>query len=84
LRLVTDLYLGPSEALADDNAPGVAVEVFRQVFAPLARRIYRGLPPNRVWRMLLRGKRDGMFTTLRTAERERVCSLPEEPMDQGR
>jgi polar amino acid transport system substrate-binding protein len=33
LRLVNDDYLGPSEDIADDKAPGFGVEVLRQVLA---------------------------------------------------
>jgi polar amino acid transport system substrate-binding protein len=34
--------------------------------------------------MVYRGERDGMFTALRTSERERICYFPDEPLKQER
>jgi polar amino acid transport system substrate-binding protein len=83
LRLITDL--SPPEAFGDDKAPGVAVEVLRQVFTAMDQDAsFEAFPTKRVWRMLLRGERDGMFTTFRTSGREGICSFPEEPIIQGR
>jgi polar amino acid transport system substrate-binding protein len=85
LRLITDLYLGPIGHLNDDKAPGPSVEVLRQVFAAMGQDVFfESFPPNRIWRMLLRGERDGMVSTLRTSEREQICSFPDEPLTQTR
>ena len=81
LRLVTDDYLGPIGHFNDDKAPGPAVEVLRQVFAAMGQDVFfESFPTNRIWRMLLRGERDGMVSTPRTSEREQICSFPDEPI----
>jgi polar amino acid transport system substrate-binding protein len=55
------------------------------VFAAMGRDLsLEFLPPNRVWMMVARGERDGMVSTLRTSEREQICSFPDEPMTQAR
>jgi len=41
---------------------------------------FESFPRNRVWMMVERGGRDGMTGVLRTSERERICSFPEEPL----
>jgi polar amino acid transport system substrate-binding protein len=85
LRLVTAPYLGPSGVLNDDNAPGLAVEVFSQVFAAMGQEItIESFPPKRALTMMARDERDGMPGLLRTGERERFCSFPDEPLAQGR
>jgi polar amino acid transport system substrate-binding protein len=83
LRLVTDLY--PLDNLGNDKAPGFSVEVLRQVFAAMGQdAFFEGLPSNRLWRMVLRGERDGAFAMLRTSERERICLFPDEPLSRAR
>jgi polar amino acid transport system substrate-binding protein len=85
LRLVTGNYFGPFEDIGDDKAPGFTVEVLRQVFAAMGQEFtFESFPTQRVWRLVLRGERDGMFATYRTPEKERVCSFPDEPVDQVR
>jgi polar amino acid transport system substrate-binding protein len=85
LRLVTDDYLGPSEDKADGKAPGLGVEVVRQVFAGLGQDVsFELFPTKRAWVMVIRGERDGMLATLRTSEGERFCSFPNEPLVQAR
>jgi polar amino acid transport system substrate-binding protein len=85
LRLVNDDYLGPSEDIADDKAPGLGVEVLRQVFAGLGQDVsFELFPTRRAWMMVIRGERDGMLATLRTSEGEQFCSFPDEPLVQDR
>jgi polar amino acid transport system substrate-binding protein len=85
LRLVTDDYLGPIGHFNDDKAPGPDVEVLRQVFAAMGQDVsFEVFPTNRIWRMLLRGERDGMVSTRRTSEREQICSFPDEPTRRAR
>jgi polar amino acid transport system substrate-binding protein len=85
LRLVTDLSSGPFEHLSDDKAPGFSVEVLRQVFAAMGQDAsFEAFPLNRSWMMIARGEADGIFTDLRTSERERICSFPDEPLKQER
>lgn len=85
LRLVNDDYLGPSEDKADDKAPGLGVEVLRQVFAGLGQDVsFELFPTKRAWMMVIRGERDGMLATFRTSEGERFCSFPDEPLLQAR
>jgi polar amino acid transport system substrate-binding protein len=80
LRLVTDL-LPPFENLPDVDAPGFSVEVLRQVFAAMGQEAsVEYFPWSRGWMTVSRGERDGMFTVLRTAERARICSFPDEPL----
>ena len=84
LRLVTD-HMRPYEQLDDDNAPGFTVEVLRQVFAAMGQDAsFDGFPAERSWLMVSRGESDGMFTVLRTDERERICTFPDEPLKQER
>ena len=82
LHLVTD-HLTPFEDLDNDTAPGFSVEVLRQVFAAMGQDAsFENFPWDRGWRMVYRGERDGMFTVLRTSERERICRFPGEPLKQ--
>lgn len=82
MQLVTD-HLPPFEDLDNDKAPGFSVEVLRQVFAAMGRdATFERFPWDRSWRMVDRGERDGMFTALRTGERERICYFPDEPLKQ--
>jgi polar amino acid transport system substrate-binding protein len=84
LQLVTD-RLPPFEDLDNDKAPGFSVEVLRQVFAAMGQDAsFERFPWDRSWRMVYRGERDGMFTALRTSERERICYFPDEPLKQER
>jgi polar amino acid transport system substrate-binding protein len=80
LRLVTSY-----SDLSNDKAPGFDVEVLRQVFAVMGQDVsFETFPYNRLWTMVSRGERDGMFSTLHTSERERICSFPDEPVVQVR
>jgi polar amino acid transport system substrate-binding protein len=82
LRLVTD-RLVPFEDLSDENAPGFSVEVLRQAFASMGQDVhFETFPYNRNWIMVLRGERDGLFSGMRTHERERICHYPDEPLKQ--
>jgi polar amino acid transport system substrate-binding protein len=84
LRLITG-YTPPIDNLRDDKAPGFSVEVLKQVFAAMGQEVsFEEIPWNRGWMMILRGERDGLFTSMRTSERERICSFPDEPMKQER
>jgi polar amino acid transport system substrate-binding protein len=84
LRLVAD-FLPPFEQLNDDKSPGFSVEVLRQVFATMNQDVtFQNYPWDRDWRMISRGEADGMFGTLRTDEREQICSFPDEPLTQAR
>jgi polar amino acid transport system substrate-binding protein len=85
LRLVTGAYFGPFEDIGDDKAPGSTIEVLRQVFATMGQDVtFEHFPLNRIWTMIARGERDGMTATLRTSEREQICSFPDEPVAQTR
>ncbi|MGA2996578.1 substrate-binding periplasmic protein [Bradyrhizobium sp.] len=84
MRLVTERLL-PFENLDDDEAPGLSVEVLRQVFAAMGRDAsFEALPFNRDWMMIVRGEANGIFSTFRTSEREQICSFPDEPLGQTR
>lgn len=84
LRIVTDRLL-PFSDLDNDQAPGFSVEVVKHVFAAMGRdATVEQFPWTRNWAMILRGERDGMFTALRTSERERICQFPDEPLKQER
>jgi polar amino acid transport system substrate-binding protein len=84
LQLVTD-RLPPFEDLDNDKAPGFSIEVLRQVFAAMGQDAsFESFPWDRSWRMVYRGERDGMFTALRTSERERICYFPDEALKQER
>jgi polar amino acid transport system substrate-binding protein len=84
LQLVTD-RLPPFEDLDNDKAPGFSIEVLRQVFAAMGQDAsFESFPWDRSWMMVHRGERDGMFTVLRTSERERICYFPDEPLKQER
>jgi polar amino acid transport system substrate-binding protein len=85
LRLITDLSSGPFENLRDDKAPGFSVEVLRQAFAAMGQDAsFEAFPLNRSWTMIARGEADGIFSSWRTSERERICSFPDEPLMQER
>jgi polar amino acid transport system substrate-binding protein len=85
LRLVTGLNEAPFEDLADEKAPGFSVEVLRQVFAVMGQDVaFEALPWARSWTMIARGEADGIFSDSRSAERERICAFPEEPLKQER
>jgi polar amino acid transport system substrate-binding protein len=84
LRLVT-FRLPPYTNLNDDNAPGFAVEVLRQVFAAMGQEAsLEELPLTRGWAMVLGGERDGIFVAVRTSERARLCYLTDEPLRDDR
>jgi polar amino acid transport system substrate-binding protein len=85
LRIVTDPYLGPFKDINLDKSPGFSVEVLRGVFAAMGREAsFEALPPNRGWMMIVRGERDGVYAGLRTSEREKICSFPDEPLARER
>jgi polar amino acid transport system substrate-binding protein len=75
LRLVTGNYSG------DGNAPGFPAEVITQVFAAMGQGVsIEAFPPARGWMMIVRGERDGTLAVLRSPERVRYCSFPDEPV----
>jgi polar amino acid transport system substrate-binding protein len=85
LRLVTADYLGPGRNTGDGKAPGFPAEVLRQVFAAMGQDVsFEAVPPKRAWMMIVRGEREGMPAVIRTSERERFCSFPDEPLAQDR
>lgn len=92
LQLLAD-YNPPFENLLYDKAPvrdflndkapgpGFSVEVVREVFAAMGQEVsFEYFPVSRSWTMVFRGERDGIFTVLRTSERELICSFPDEPL----
>jgi len=80
LRLVTGHML-PFHNLDDDKAPGFSVEVLRQVFVAMDQDAsFESFPWDRAWRMAHRGAIDGIATVLRTSDREKICSFPDEPL----
>jgi polar amino acid transport system substrate-binding protein len=81
LRLVIDTYSGPSQDMSDDRGPGVDLEMAKQVFAAMGQDVsFEFFPMRRAWTMIARSERDGMAHVLRTSERERICSFPDEPL----
>jgi polar amino acid transport system substrate-binding protein len=85
LRLVTADYLAPGRDTGDGRVPGFPAEVLRQVFAAMGQDAsFEAYPPNRSWTMVARGERDGLLAVLRTSERERICSFPDEPLSHDR
>jgi polar amino acid transport system substrate-binding protein len=81
LQLVTDGLRPFSSDLHDEKVPGYTVEVLRQVFAAMGQDVsLEQLPWNRGWLLISRGERDGLFTALRTSDRERICHFSDEPM----
>src|SRR3984957_20406060 len=84
LQLITS-HLLPFEDLSNDKAPGFSVEVLRQVFAAMDQGAsFEAFPWRRSWMMIARGEADGIFSDSRSAERERICSFPEESLKQER
>jgi polar amino acid transport system substrate-binding protein len=45
---------------------------------------FEAFPQHRSWTMVARGERDGIFSDLRSSERERICSFPDEPLKRER
>jgi polar amino acid transport system substrate-binding protein len=85
LRLVIDTYSGPSQDMSDYRGPGVDLETVKQVFAAMGQDVsFEFLPMRRAWMMIARSERDGMAHVLRTSERERICSFPDEPLHEDR
>jgi polar amino acid transport system substrate-binding protein len=81
LRLVTNVYSGHSQNIAEDKAPGFSAEVVQQVFAAMGEDVsLEALPSNRAWMMVLRGEADGEFPALRNGDEGRICSYPDEPL----
>jgi polar amino acid transport system substrate-binding protein len=80
LRLVAGHML-PFQNLDDEKAPGFSIEVLRQVFAAMNQDAsFESFSWERGWWMMRRGERDGMVTVLHTADRERICAFPDEPL----
>jgi polar amino acid transport system substrate-binding protein len=85
LRLVTADYLAPGQDAGDGKVPGFPAEVVGQVFAAMGQDVsLEAVPPKRAWMMIVRGERDGMPAVIRTGERERFCSFPDEPLSRDR
>ena len=83
LRLVTADYLAPNQGAGYGKVPGFPAEVLGRVFAAMDQEAsFEAIPPSRAWTMIARGERDGMLAVMRTSERERVCSFPDEPLAQ--
>jgi polar amino acid transport system substrate-binding protein len=79
LQLVTATYSAPLKDISDDRAPGVDLETVKQVFAAMGQDVsFEFFPTRRAWMMIARSERDGMNAVMRTSERERVCSFPDE------
>jgi polar amino acid transport system substrate-binding protein len=80
LQLVTDQLI-PFEILSDAEAPGFSTEVLKHVFAAMGQEAsFEEFPWARALELVFRGARDAVFTPLRTAERERFCYFPDEPL----
>jgi polar amino acid transport system substrate-binding protein len=45
---------------------------------------FEQFPLMRAWTMIQRGERDGITAVLRSSERERICSFPDEPLSEER
>jgi polar amino acid transport system substrate-binding protein len=85
LRLITDTYSGRFEDISDDRSPGVDLETVKQVFAAMGQDVsFEFFPTRRAWMMIARSERDGMTAVLRSSERERICSFPDEPLHEDR
>ena len=81
MRLGYDLYLGHFKNINDDKSPGFGVEILRQVFATMHQNVsIDTLPTNRLWKMVVRGEREGIFPTVRSGERLQICDFPNEPL----
>jgi polar amino acid transport system substrate-binding protein len=84
LRLAT-FSLPPFMDLSDNKAPGFSVEVLKHVFAAMGREAsFEEFPFSRSWAMVASSERDGIFGVVRTGERERICTFPDEPLTQER
>jgi polar amino acid transport system substrate-binding protein len=80
LRLVT-FSLPPFMDLRNDQAPGLSVEVLRNVFAAMGQQAsLEEFPYTRSWAMVVGGERDGIFGVVRTGERMHTCAFPDEPI----
>jgi polar amino acid transport system substrate-binding protein len=85
LRFVTADYLGPGRDRSDGDVPGFPRDVLDHVFAAMGQEVsFEAVPPNRSWMMIVRGERDGILSALRSADRERICYFPDEPLNQNR
>jgi polar amino acid transport system substrate-binding protein len=77
LRLVTAEF--------NDKTSGFNVELLRQVLGGMGQQAsFETFPARRSWMMMARGESDGIFGVIRTSERERICSFPDEPLVQDR
>jgi polar amino acid transport system substrate-binding protein len=84
LRLVTKRLL-PYDNLDNKKAPGLSVEVLRQVFAAMRQDAsIESVPYNRGFTMVARGEADGIFTVFPTSKPSGLCSFPDEPLGQTR
>jgi polar amino acid transport system substrate-binding protein len=73
----------PFENLGDEQVPVFSVELIRQVFAGVGQNVpFEISPIRRSWTMIARGEADGILSGLRTDERGRICSFPDEPLRQ--
>jgi polar amino acid transport system substrate-binding protein len=85
LRLLTATYSGPLKDISDDRAPGADLETVKQVFTTMGQDVsFEFFPTRRAWMMIARGERDGKTGVVRTSERERICSFPDEPLHEER
>jgi polar amino acid transport system substrate-binding protein len=87
LRLVTETSPnGLCGSTGNDKAPGLSVEVLRQVFAAMGQDVsIEAFPVARSWMMVARGESDGIFSMTRISRQgEQICSFPEEPLKQER
>jgi polar amino acid transport system substrate-binding protein len=68
-----------------DVTSGFNVELLRQVLGGMGQQAsFEIFPARRGWMMMARGESDGVVGVLRTSERERICSFPDEPLVQDR
>jgi polar amino acid transport system substrate-binding protein len=85
LRLVTADFIAPGQDARDGKVPGFPAEVLGHVFATMGQDVsFEAVPPKRAWTMIVRGEREGMPAVIRTGERERFCSFPDEPLSKDR
>jgi polar amino acid transport system substrate-binding protein len=85
LRLVTADFIAPGQDAGEGKVPGFPAEILKHVFATMGQDVsFEAVPPKRAWMMVVRGERDGIPAVIRTSERERFCSFPDEPLAQNR
>lgn len=85
LRFIANVYPGHAGDGGNRKGPGFSIEVTEQVLATMGRGVsFESFPLSRAWAMIARDERDGMPGVLRTSERERLCSFPDEPLTRER